>query len=79
MESCVSCHDVNGADPICLTCHVDPDGIKGTNPRTHPGGFMHDTHGDWHDTDASVCFNCHTSQNHSSPRGIGFCGYCHGK
>ena len=79
IETCVACHDVNGSDPTCITCHVDPDGIRGTNPRTHPDGFMHNTHGDWHDTDASVCFNCHTSQNHNSPRGIGFCGYCHGK
>jgi hypothetical protein len=30
MESCVSCHDVEGRDPVCVTCHADlaPKGIK---------------------------------------------------
>lgn len=40
IERCMSCHDVNGADPTCITCHFDADGIKGTNPKTHPVGFM---------------------------------------
>ena len=78
IESCVSCHDVQGADPTCITCHLDNDGIKGTDPKTHQAGFMQDEHGDWHDTQGSICYNCHTSQNPSSPPGIGFCGYCHG-
>lgn len=78
IESCVSCHDVQGADPTCITCHLDSDGIKGTNPKTHPAGFMHDIHGDWHDSAGSICFNCHTSASPSTPAGIGFCGYCHG-
>jgi len=77
IESCQSCHDVQGADPTCITCHLDNDGIKGTNPKTHPSGFMKDIHGDWHTSQGSVCYNCHSG----SPNGIasqGFCGYCHG-
>ena len=77
IESCASCHDVQGTDPVCITCHLDSDGIKGTNPRTHPANFMRDVHGDWHSDQGSVCYNCHTSQNPSSPPGVGFCGYCH--
>lgn len=78
IEQCVSCHDVQGADPTCIVCHLDSDGIKGTNPRTHLTNFMNDEKGDWHDTQGSICYNCHTSQSPSSPAGIGFCGYCHG-
>ena len=47
-ERCMACHDVNGADPTCITCHFDADGIKGTNPKTHPASFMRNDHGDWH-------------------------------
>jgi len=78
LEQCVSCHDVQGADPTCIYCHLDSDGIKGTNPKTHAAGFMKDVHGDWHDSQSSICYNCHTSQMPSSPAGLGFCGYCHG-
>ena len=78
IENCVSCHDVQGADPTCITCHLDSDGIKGTNPKTHATGFMRDIQGDWHDSQGSICFNCHTSNSPSSYAGIGFCGYCHG-
>ena len=78
IETCAACHDVQGADPTCITCHLDSDGIKGTNPKTHPAGFMRDTHGDWHDSDASVCYNCHTNASPRTPPGVGFCGYCHG-
>jgi hypothetical protein len=78
IERCVSCHDVQGADPTCLTCHFDSDGIKGTNPKTHTSNFMRSVKGDWHESQGSVCFNCHTSQSPSSPAGLGFCGYCHG-
>lgn len=78
IESCVSCHDVQGADPTCITCHFDSDGIKGTNPRTHAFNYMRTVKGDWHDSQGSVCFNCHTSQSPTSPAGFGFCGYCHG-
>jgi hypothetical protein len=28
MESCVSCHDVEGQDPTCLTCHTDGGGVR---------------------------------------------------
>ena len=79
IESCQSCHDVQGADPTCITCHLDSDGIKGTNPKTHPSGFMNSIRGEWHDTQGAVCFNCHTSFSPSSLSGTGFCGYCHGK
>lgn len=78
IESCVSCHDVQGADPTCITCHLDSDGIKGTNPKTHPAGFMRSEHGDWHTDEGSICYNCHTSASPNSITGIGFCGYCHG-
>jgi hypothetical protein len=81
IESCMSCHDARGADPVCITCHVDPDGIKGTHPRTHPGGFMqNEGNGSWHRDPGATCFNCHTDMN-ASPGGVagrGFCGYCHG-
>jgi c(7)-type cytochrome triheme protein len=78
IESCISCHDVQGADPTCITCHLDSDGIKGTNPKTHPAGFMKGEEGDWHTDQGSVCYNCHTSASLNSIAGIGFCGYCHG-
>ena len=76
IESCQACHDVQGADPTCLMCHTDADGIRGTDPKTHPSGFMHNVHGDWHDSNASVCFNCHT--RFPAIPGKFFCGYCHG-
>ncbi len=82
VESCASCHDVNGGDPVCITCHIDNDGIKGTNPKTHKTGFMRDNDGgDWHSNSGSVCYNCHTdaSARPSGVAGVGFCGYCHGK
>ena len=75
IESCAACHDVQGADPTCIKCHLDSDGIQGTNPKTHPANFMKDVHGDWHDSDGAVCFNCHTNTHKA---GLGFCGYCHG-
>lgn len=78
IESCISCHDVQGADPTCIICHLDSDGIKGTNPKTHPSGFMKGEHGDWHTDQGSICFNCHTNASPQSIPGIGFCGYCHG-
>jgi len=67
-----------------MKCHVDPDGIKGTNPKTHPVGFMSGNHGDWHTNAGATCFACHTDPN-AKPHtmggiaGQGFCGYCHGK
>jgi hypothetical protein len=78
IERCVSCHDVQGADPTCITCHLDNDGNKGSDPKTHALGYMSELKGDWHDSQGSICYNCHTSQTPSSPAGIGFCGYCHG-
>lgn len=80
IELCESCHSVNGADPTCVKCHFDNDGIKGTNPRTHESGFMKDTHGSWHNTKGAVCYTCHTdpTARPDGIAGVGFCGYCHG-
>lgn len=80
IESCQSCHDVEGRDPVCIQCHFDNDGVKGTNPKTHESGFLSDDKGIWHDTQGAVCYSCHTDAN-ARPDGIsgvGFCGYCHG-
>ncbi len=81
IESCVSCHDVQGGDPVCITCHTDADGRKGTDPKTHPAGFMMGEHGPWHDNPGAVCYNCHTDFNAhpGGVKGLNFCGYCHGK
>lgn len=76
IESCASCHDTQGADPNCILCHSDPDGIKGTNPKTHDINFMNDTKGSWHSDGGAVCFDCHSNTNTA---GVGFCGYCHGE
>lgn len=75
IERCASCHDTQGADPNCIMCHSDPDGVQGTNPKTHAAGFMNDRNGDWHTDGGSICFDCHSNTNTA---GIGFCGYCHG-
>jgi hypothetical protein len=79
IESCAACHDAQGADPACITCHMDSDGIKGTDPKTHPRGFMASEHGDWHSDPGAVCYTCHTDANArtNGVRGLGFCGYCH--
>ncbi len=78
IERCMSCHDVNGADPTCITCHFDADGIKGTNPKTHQTGYMSGENGDWHNDLGSICYNCHTSATPNSQPTAGFCNYCHG-
>lgn len=79
IEQCQSCHDAEGSDPICIRCHFDNDGVKGTHPKTHEAGFMHDEHGIWHNTKGAVCYMCHTDPNArpDGKRGLGFCGYCH--
>jgi hypothetical protein len=73
IELCQSCHDVEGADPICVQCHKDSDGIQNTDPKTHATGFMKNVHGDWCTEPVSMCFVCHTPDS----KGSGFCGYCH--
>jgi hypothetical protein len=78
LESCASCHDVQGADPTCIMCHLDSDGIENTNPKTHASNFMRNEHGDWHDNYGSICYNCHTSASPDSQPTDGFCNYCHG-
>lgn len=78
IENCAACHDTQGADPNCIMCHMDNDGIKGTNPKTHMTGFMSNEHGDWHGDFGAVCYNCHTDAGALSQiSGQGFCGYCH--
>lgn len=79
MENCASCHDTQGADPTCITCHTDGDGVKGTDPRTHQRGFMLTNNGEWHSDPGANCFMCHTDANARPKglRGVGFCGYCH--
>ncbi len=80
IESCASCHDSRGADPTCIRCHTDADGIRGTDPRTHPAGFMRGDHGSWHTDPGATCYTCHTDFNArpDGTRGRNFCGYCHG-
>ena len=79
IESCAACHDPAGADPTCVTCHVDPDGMRATDPKTHVRGFMAGEKGEWHEDPGANCFVCHTDAN-ARPGGIRgqkFCGYCH--
>lgn len=79
IEQCASCHDAEGAEPTCVFCHSDNDGIKHTDPKTHDSGFMSTVHGDWHSNPGATCFVCHTDPN-ARPNGVkgrGFCGYCH--
>jgi len=80
IQRCMSCHDVEGGDPTCVTCHFDNDGIRGTQAKTHAVGFMKNTKGEWHDDKAANCYVCHTDANaHPNGKaGIGFCSYCHG-
>ena len=79
IEACAACHGSEGADPVCITCHNDPDGIKGNDPRTHDPGFMSGNHGSWHDDPGATCYMCHTDSNArpGGVRGQKFCGYCH--
>ena len=79
IESCAACHSSDGADPVCVRCHMDPTGIKGTNNKTHAIGFMANQHGRWHSDPGANCYVCHTDPN-ARPMGIKgqrFCGYCH--
>ncbi|MCX7833701.1 MAG: cytochrome C [Ignavibacteria bacterium] len=79
IEFCQSCHDASGVDPVCIRCHFDNDGFKGTNPKTHEKNFLNDEKGIWHETNGAICFSCHTDLNAkpNGRKGIGFCGYCH--
>ncbi len=79
IESCIGCHDAQGADPTCVRCHYDHDGRKGTNPKFHSFSAMRDDEGTWHSDPGSGCYFCHTDPN-ARPGGVkgrGFCGYCH--
>lgn len=81
IENCEGCHSVSGADPVCIKCHFDNDGVRGTNPKTHENGYMSDERGIWHDTEGAICYSCHTDP-YAKPngmKGVGFCSYCHGK
>ncbi|MBI9071590.1 MAG: cytochrome C [Melioribacteraceae bacterium] len=78
IENCMVCHDVQGADPNCIMCHTDTDGIKGTNPKTHDSSIS-DISAVFHDDDGAVCYTCHITASASTGQaGNGFCGYCHG-
>jgi hypothetical protein len=79
IENCAACHDTQGADPACIQCHTDSDGIKGTNPRTHELGYMNSVHGSWHSDPGATCYVCHTDANArvGGVKGQKFCGYCH--
>ncbi|KAA3658779.1 MAG: hypothetical protein DWQ10_10410 [Calditrichaeota bacterium] len=75
IESCVSCHDLEGNDPACLLCHMDRTPGIGNDPKTHTARFMHNDKGNFHDNPDASCFNCHVD---TGAAGVGFCGYCHG-
>lgn len=79
IENCMTCHDVQGGDPTCMQCHTDADGIRGTDPKTHPGGFRSGDEGSWHTDAGATCYSCHTDMNAhpGGKKGLGFCGYCH--
>jgi hypothetical protein len=77
IERCAACHDVQGADPTCLMCHTDFDGIRNTDPKTHESGYSNrfDEGSNFHNDEGALCFTCHTNTNQA---GVGFCSYCHG-
>ena len=79
IERCASCHDAEGAEPACIRCHSDLDGIKRTDPKTHPTDFMKSVKGEWHSEPGATCYACHADPNArpGGVRGKGFCGYCH--
>jgi len=74
IENCAACHSTDS--PTCARsgCHLDDDGIQGTNASIHPGSIDDLGHGPWHDDPAFQCFSCHAN---TQSAGIGFCGYCH--
>jgi hypothetical protein len=79
IETCAACHDAQGADPTCVVCHTDFDGVRGNNPKTHERAFMRGVDGDWHTDPGANCYVCHTDPNArpGGVKGITFCGYCH--
>ena len=75
LERCIACHDVDGADPSCLQCHVDFDGVRGTDPATHGRDFTDVAgNGSFHSDESAGCYACHVN---TRSEGVGFCGYCH--
>ena len=75
IENCASCHE--GDSPTCARggCHRDSDGLRGTDPRFHPGGLsLLESHGPWHGDAGYYCYQCHIR---TDIPGVGFCGYCH--
>ena len=76
MELCASCHDIDGEDPVCLSCHFDAVPGIGNDPKTHESDFMKDSNGEWHSDENYLCYNCHSVGRFQA--GTGFCGYCHG-
>lgn len=82
MDLCASCHDLEDAEPVCVTCHTDRSGRYSTtgpdraDPRIHAPDFKDKvSQGPWHDDKGYYCFVCHLD---TGKPGVGFCGYCHG-
>ncbi len=58
LDTCVACHDVAGADPVCMRCHRTGISPHGDNP------VINMSSGPWQNDPGYVCFQCH-SQNDS--------------
>ncbi len=52
IDTCASCHDVAGTDPVCISCHrgINP---HGNNPITEADK------GPWDKDTSYVCYKCH--------------------
>lgn len=74
LEVCLACHETN--EPTCLRCHMDRDGIRGTDPPIHERDLERNEHGPWHTDPGDGCYDCHDPGTMTA--GELFCGYCHG-
>jgi hypothetical protein len=74
LEVCLACHETNQMP--CLRCHMDRDGVRGTDPPIHERDLGRDDHGPWHNDPGIECYDCHDPASMSA--GEFFCGYCHG-
>lgn len=64
IDTCASCHDASGADPVCMRCHRSGISPHGENTVTRMG------RGPWHEDKGYVCYRCHSA-------GDEFCSKCH--
>jgi hypothetical protein len=64
IDTCAACHDVLGAEPVCMRCHRTGISPHGEHTVTKMGK------GPWHDDPGYVCFQCHRV-------GQDFCSKCH--